>query len=110
MTNGLMYLTRVCTALRRKLVEKLEADAYAGLEIAHPCTEHFGPKQVDGDNNQAEEAPQHVLFYVGCGAALQNTFTHTQAYMKPIHTCVRMHVRANTLCVSLFSSNFHPLP
>lgn len=43
-------------------MEKLEADPYAGLEIAHPCTEHFGPRSVDF---QEDVAVQHVFFYVG---------------------------------------------
>lgn len=50
----------------RKLVEKLEGDEMAMLEIAHPCTTHFGPRQVDPPQGGASHHPTfRVHFYVG---------------------------------------------
>jgi len=37
----------------RKLVEKLELDDMAGIEIAQPCVETFGPTRIPGVKSKA---------------------------------------------------------
>jgi hypothetical protein len=63
----------------RKLVEKLEGDEEAGLELAHPCTTHFGPRPSDPPPRSESHHPiHHVHFYVGYGDQSQSPDRHIE--------------------------------